>query len=56
MPLVPLIFQNEKILCPGGVESKVGNCIPGGGKDRIIQLAFQVLGVFSKHYLVARAA
>jgi hypothetical protein len=55
-PLVPFIFQNEKILRPGGVESKVGDCIPGGSKDRVVELAFQVLGIFSKHYLVARTA
>ena len=51
-PLVPFIFQDEKILRPGGVESKVGNCIPGRSKNRIVQLAFQVLGIFSKDYPV----
>ena len=51
-PLIPFIFQDEKILRPGGVENKVGDCIPDGSKDRVVQLAFQILGVFSKHYLV----
>jgi hypothetical protein len=55
-PVVPFIFQDEKIFRPRGVESKVGDCIPSGSENRIVQLAFQVLGVFSKHYLIARTA
>jgi len=55
-PVVSLIFQNEKILRPGRVESKVGDCIPGGCENRIVEFAFKVLSVFSKHYLVAWAA
>jgi hypothetical protein len=54
--VVPFIFQDEKILRPGGVESKVGDGIAGGSENRIVQFAFQILGVFSKHYLVARTA
>ena len=56
VPVVPFIFQNEKIFRPGGVESKMGDCVPGGSEDRIVEFAFQILGVFSKHYLVARTA
>jgi hypothetical protein len=52
VPVVPFIFQNEKIFCPGGVERKVGDCVPGGSKDGIVQFALQILGIFSKHYLV----
>jgi hypothetical protein len=51
-PVVPLIFQNEKILRPGGVERKVGDCIPCGSENWIVEFALQVLGIFSKHYLV----
>ena len=53
-PAVSFIFQNDKIFRPGGVESKVGNCIAGRSEPRIVQFAFQVLSIFSKYYLVAR--
>jgi hypothetical protein len=55
-PVVTFIFQNEKIFRPGRVESKVGDCIPGGCENRIVEFAFKVLSVFSKHYLVAGTA
>ncbi|MGB8130094.1 MAG: hypothetical protein WCG81_09905 [Candidatus Angelobacter sp.] len=54
--IVSFVFQNEQILRPGRVESKVGDCIPGGCENRIVEFAFKVLSVFSKHYLVARTA
>jgi hypothetical protein len=37
---VAFIFQNDKIFRPGGVENKVGNCIPSGSETRIVQFAF----------------
>ena len=55
-PVVSLVFQNEKIFRPGRVESKMGDCVPGRSENRIVEFAFQILGVFSKHYLVARTA
>ena len=54
--VVPFIFQNEKIFRPGGVESKVGHCIPSGSENKIVEFGLQVLCVFSKHYLIARTA
>ena len=54
--VVPFIFQNEKIFRPGRVESKMGDGIAGGSENRIVELAFQILGIFSKHYFVARTA
>ena len=56
VPVVPFIFQNEKIFRPGGVESKVGDGIAGGSENRIVEFALKILGIFSKHYLVARTA
>jgi len=56
VPVVAFIFQNEKIFRPGGVESQMSNCVPGGSENRIVEFAFKILGIFSKHYLVARAA
>jgi len=54
--VVPFIFQNEKVFRPGGVESKMSNRVSGGSENRIVELAFQILGIFSKHYLVAGTA
>ena len=54
--IVSFIFQNEKIFRPGGVKGKVGDCISSGSENRIVQFSFQVLSVFSKHYLVTRAS
>ena len=56
MPVVSLVFQDEKVFSPGGVERKVGDCIPGRSEDGIVQFALQVLGIFSKHYRIARTA
>jgi hypothetical protein len=55
-PVVPLIFQNEQIFRPGGVESKVGDCIPGRSENRIVEFTFKVMSIFSKDYLIARTA
>ena len=54
--IVALIFQNEQVFRPGGVKGKVGDCISSRSKNRIVQFSFQVLRVFSKHYLVTRAS
>ena len=56
VPVIPFIFQNEKIFRPGRVESKMGNGIAGGSENRIVEFAFKILGIFSKHYFVARTA
>jgi hypothetical protein len=53
-PAVAFIFQNDKIFRPGGVESKVGDYVAGGSENRIVEFCFQVLSIFSKHYLVTR--
>jgi hypothetical protein len=53
---VAFIFQNDKVFRPGGVENKVGDYVPGGSENGIIEFGFQVLSVFSKHYLVTRTA
>ena len=53
-PVIPFIFQNEKILRPGRVESKVGDGIADGSENRIVEFALKILGIFSKHYFVAR--
>lgn len=34
----------------------MSDCIPGRCENRIVQLGFQILGIFSKHYLIARTA
>ena len=54
--VVTFIFQNEKIFRPGGVESKMSNRVSGGSENRIVEFAFQILRIFSKHYLVAGTA
>ncbi|OAI57611.1 hypothetical protein AYO50_01235 [Acidobacteria bacterium SCGC AG-212-P17] len=54
VPAVAFIFQNDKIFRPGGVENKVGNCIPSRSETRIVQFAFQILSIFSKYYFVTR--
>jgi hypothetical protein len=55
-PAVAFIFQNDKIFRPGGVESKMGDYVTGGSENGIVEFGFQVLSVFSKHYLVTRTA
>jgi hypothetical protein len=54
--VVPLVLQNEKIFSPSRVEGKMCDCVSRGGEDRIVQLGLQILGIFSKHYLVTRTA
>jgi hypothetical protein len=53
--VVAFIFQDKKIFRPRGVKRKVGDCIASGSENRIVEFGFQILGIFPKHYLVARA-
>jgi hypothetical protein len=54
--LVPLVLEDDQIFRPCRVEGKMCDCVSDRGVDRIVQLGFKILSVFSKHYFVTRAA